>query len=337
MNVLRNTAAFVALGLAATMPAGAGVKTHQVSAGESVSSIAKQYYGSYEPAPLVLQFNSKTSPVIRAGETLRVPYCDVHRVKAGDTWSALSERYVGRPSAYRGIALLNGLAAGQPLQIGQTLVMPVSIPYRLARGDTLRSVAEHYYGEPALAKALQAFNEIEDPRRLTVGQAIDVPLVTLRLQNKTAATRTVERPVPKPSRPVAKKTAPPESKAVPRPVQAAPEPKPTVKEAVPVPVKEPAPKFLSEIEEARQDFYRGEFDRARTHVELLRTLVDAEGTDTDRVELLRLQAFVYVAFDLPEQACDAYRSLVQLSPSMRLNPQLVSPKIRGTLAACQDG
>jgi LysM repeat protein len=267
--------------------------------------------------------------VIRAGEKLQVPYCDVHRVKAGDTWSALSERYVGRPSAYRGIALMNGLAAHQPLQIGQTLIMPVAMPYQLARGDTLRSVAERFYGEPALAAALQAFNEIDDPRRLSVGQAIDVPLVTLRLQKQTAVTRTVEQPVPKPSVPAPKKTAPPEPKpSIAKAVQREPEPPP---------VKKPAPKFHAEIEEARQDFYRGEFDRARDRVESLRRPVDTEGTPAERAELLRLQAFVYVAFDLPEQACDAYRSLVELSPSMRLNPQLVSPKIRSTLAACQDG
>ena len=342
MSVRCNTAAFVALALSVALPTWAGVKTHEVGAGESVSSIAKHYYGSYEPAPLVLQFNGKTTHLIRAGEKLQVPYCDVHRVKAGDTWSALSERYVGRPSAYRGIALMNGLAARQPLQIGQTLIMPVAMPYQLARGDTLRSVAERFYGEPALAAALQAFNEIDDPRRLSVGQAIDVPLVTLRLQKKTAPTRKAEQPAPKPTLPTAEKTAPPASKPAPQPVQQAPEPKPLVPEVVqrepePAPAKKPAPRFHAEIQEARQDFYRGEFERARDRVELLRTPVDTEGTPAERAELLRLQAFVYVAFDLPEQACSAYRSLVELSPSMRLNPQLVSPKIRSTLAACQDG
>jgi len=296
MNVIgRTILATLFVGL--TTAAMAGVKTHAVAGGESVSSIAKQYYGSYESTDLLLRFNEKSEPVIHAGEKLRIPYSEVHRVASGDTWSVLSDRYLGDVAAYRSIALLNDLSPDEPLQIGQTIVMPVALPYRLAPGDTLGGVAKRFYGDTERAEVLEAFNAIDDPRRLSVGQSIRVPLTTLRLASK--------RPAVKPAK------------------KKQPEPQP-----------EPAPRFASEIEAARLAFRHGEFERAREMVEQLKRRVTETGNKDDRSGLLRLQTFVYVAFDLPQQACETYRTLVELEGQGPLNPRIVSPKIRETLGAC---
>jgi LysM repeat protein len=328
VSVSVRSAGLLALAVWLVTPAVSGVKTHEVSSGESVSSIAKRYYGTYDQADILLRFNGKTDNVIHAGEKLQVPFCDVHRVKAGDTWSGMSDRYVGRSSAYRSIARLNGLSPDEPLRIGQFVVMPVAVPYTLVRGDTLETVADRFYGDRKLAAALQDFNRIDDPRRLSVGQTIEVPLTTLRLRKgkKTPPVRTTRREEPTP--PATRPTSPAPAS---RP---APSDPPAEVPPVPEPAPEPTPLFQKEIEQARRAFRMGEFDRARELVDSLREPVDARGTKADRGELLQLRAFVYVAFDLPDQACDAYRSLVKLDPAIYLKPHSVSPKIRATLAKC---
>jgi len=161
--------------------AAAGERVHEVRPGESASSIAKRYYGDYELAPLLLEYNGRTGNLIRVGEKLRVPFCEVHRVGGGDTWSGLADRYLGRASAYRAVAALNGLEPARPLGLGVEIVFPVPLEYRLQRGDTLAGIAEHFYGDVDLGDALRSYNGIEDPRRLSVGQTIEVPLGLRRI------------------------------------------------------------------------------------------------------------------------------------------------------------
>ena len=298
----------LAVCLAAPLPA--GVRTHEVRSGESVSSIAKRYYGNFDRAGLLQEFNDRPDSVIHVGEKLKIPFSEVHRVKSGDSWSKLAERYLDRASAYRSIALLNGLAADSPLQVGQTLLMPVAVPYELKRGETLAALAKRFYGDVDLAAALQSFNGIDDPLRLAVGQEVEIPRTDLRLEKSAAVVRTAQvtpKPVPEP--------------------QEKPEKKPEKK-------PEPPSKYKTEIERAQRAFRQGEFDRARTLVDELAKSVNVDGTRTERGDFLKLRTFVYVAFDLPQQACDSYRSLVKLQPEFSLNPQRVSPKIRGVLADC---
>jgi LysM repeat protein len=260
-----------------------GTTTHTVQPGESASAIAKHYYGTFDPAELLLTYNGKTSNVLRAGETLSVPYSEVHRVQPGDTLSVIAERYLGRSSVYPVVALMNDLGAEHSLSVGQELVIPVAVPYRLGAGDTLSTLADRFYGNARFTAPLQLHNGIEDPRRLSVGQEIEIPLTNLRL---------VAQP------------------AVPRPT------------------------FEGEIRQARLAFERGEYARARELIAALGPRVDAKATKAERIDLLRLQSYLYVAFDLRDAACESYRSLIDLAPSYRMDPDLVSPKIRTTFEEC---
>jgi LysM repeat protein len=45
----------------------------------------------------------------------------------------------------------------------------------IMKGDTLEMIASKYYGSNEFAKIIQAYNNIDDPRRLKVGQEIAVP------------------------------------------------------------------------------------------------------------------------------------------------------------------
>jgi len=304
----------------------AGERAHVVRSGESASAIAERSYGDSRLGTLLLAFNGRRGTTIHAGETLRLPYSDVHRVRSGDSWSALTRRYLGSSTAWQAVAELNGLAPDQPLRVGQELVFPVVLEHRLERGATLAVLAERYYGDATRGRLLQEFNRLEDPRRLAVGATVRVPLTSLRLR-RSDAPAPVPTPAPAPQPPVARAAV-----ATPSPTPVAtPSPTELVVEA-----QQPAPVsyYMTELAAAEGAFRRAEFESALTLLEELREPVSLGGTPAERRELLRLLSFVYVAFDNEEEACAAYGALTRLDGAPTLDPDLVSPKIRALLSAC---
>ncbi len=79
-------ALLLVLGLAVTAigVAEAGEREHTVAPGESASAIAKKYYGNFDLTPLLLAYNGREGTLLQPGETLRIPYCEVHRVQRGE-------------------------------------------------------------------------------------------------------------------------------------------------------------------------------------------------------------------------------------------------------------
>lgn len=312
---------FVVLGLvvSAMGVSEASERKHVVAPGESVSAIAKRYYGNFELTPLLLAYNGRESTVLQPGGTLRIPYCEVHRVQRGDSWSVLSQRYMKGMSNYAVVAELNGMLPERPLQPGDQIVFPVFLEHRLERGETLGALAERYYGQPSFGRLLQESNRLDDPRRLSVGETVRVPLLDFRL---TAAVEKVE---------VARVRAPD-----PEPKKSKPAPIPSPEQELepkPKPPDEPPEQFEREIRSARELFHAGEFEKSRELLESIRKGVAAESPAAERAEYARLLAFVYVAFELPAEACEVYGSIAAPVPT-ELDPDMVSPRIRDTLSGC---
>ncbi len=280
-----------------------GERSHRVRAGDSASSIAKQYYGSFDAADLLLRYNARSDAVIRPGERLRIPYCDTHVVRSGDTWSVLAKRYLGDPDAYPAIAALNGVDPKSALLVGQKLVMPVVLNHPLASGESLSSLSKEFYGTTDLAAVLGEFNDIDDPRRLSVGQTIRVPLMTLKLAPADRPEKTANNAAAT-TRPPAKPPAPPD------------------------------PRFVEEIGEIREAFDRGEYARARGMLDALAGVIDTSPSGDERREFWVLNAFVHVAFGDNAQACLAYGRAGAKKPTGALDPDRVSPKIRRVLENC---
>ena len=235
--------------------------------------------------------------MLRVGETLRIPYCPVHRIVPGDSWSSIAQHHLGRMSAYPAIAELNGLPVEAPLEVGSRVTIPVVLPHRLRRGETLAVLAERYYGNSTLGRVLQEFNGIEDPRRLSVDTRIGIPVVSLTLAAQPADVAS-SKPASKP---------------------------------------EPAARYADRIEAAGTAYLDGDYDRAREMAEALRSPVRAEGNDAEKSELFRLLTFIYVAFDLQTETCDTWKDRVALAPPPRLDPDRVSPKILEALSRCESG
>lgn len=309
--------AWLVAGALSLLPAAAAQLEHVVRPGESASAIAERYYGDYEPAGLLLRFNGIDGSLIRPGQTLRIPYCELHTVRAGDTWSAIAQRYLGRAGDYEAIAALNGLDPRAPLRSGTRIVVPVILSHRLQPGETLAGVGESLYGDASRAELLRSFNRIDDPRRLSVGREIRVPLVSLLLAE----------PAPGPPEPKRER----EKTDLAAPVAPAPAPAEAAAPVGPAPSK----RLAGKLGRARRAFRDGDFAGA---LEALEALTDAMGREADpdlRGEFGTLLASVQVAFDRPREACRAYRAWVDPGTKTEPDPDLVSPKIRAALAQCR--
>jgi LysM repeat protein len=276
-------------------------KTHVVRDGESMTAISKRYYGHFDHAGLLMLHNGKTSARLRVGETLEIPVSVVHRVEPGDTWSGICRASLGRVSVYRAVARLNGRDPSAPLQVGESIVIPASVPYRLRRGDSLSALAERHLGSAELADVIAIFNGIEDPRRLSVGQRLELPIVSLRLAKPPVA----EPPVADPR------------VAEPEPTRDA-----TVERA------------LGQRLDAALTAYRD--GRFRSALEMLEALREetVEASPEHRARLWTQISFAYAAFDRQDDVCDAWRRLSPAEASRALDHRLASPKIERMARRC---
>lgn len=304
-----------------------GERSHAVRSGDSASAIAKRYCGDHAAAAMLLAYNGRDDALLHPGETLRVPHPDEHVVRAGDSWSVLTRRYLGRTDAWRVVAELNGMPPESALRVGERLHFPFVLPYRLGRGESLATVADRFYGDERRGELLREFNRIDDPRRLAVGQRIEVPLLDPRC---LAAAERDEKAL----------KSPPATVSVPRADQQAsttgerPEvQRPTSETIAPRAVEAPS-RFAASLDSVQALWERGEFDEVRERLEGMRSTVEDSGSPEERIRLWRLLGFVYVAFDRPSDACDAVRALHAAGGDARLDADLVSPKIRAAFDDC---
>ena len=317
----------LALVLLAVPAVRAADKVHVVTAGESAPALAKKYYGSSSLSDLLLRYNGKTGKMIHPGERLSIPYCEVYRTRSGDTWSELAKKHLGRATAAPTLAELNGYTTDQPLRVGARIVVPVVLAHTLAQGESLSSLAQRFYGDPAKAGTLQAFSRIEDAKRLAVGTPLEIPLIAfVRAEKTQAAVDDAKKPIA---------AAAPRAAAVPDPpVVVAASPTPGSQAAPPPPAAEALPRFVGPLDAAGRSFAGGDYNRAREILESLREIVAGEGTEADRRNWSRLLAFVYIALDRDADACAVYRAGSPASGPTALDPDLVSPRIRDVLLKC---
>jgi LysM repeat protein len=302
-------------------PVAAEELEHVVRPGESASAIARRYYGGFELTDLLLRFNGVRGSVIRPGETLRIPYCAVHTVRSGETWSGIAQRYLGRPDDYDTIARLNRLDPQAALRIGERVVVPVILDHKLERGETLEQLAVKFYGDPDRADLLRSFNRIDDPRRLSVGREIRIPIASFLQAQLTAPS-----PAPK-SEPTESTQAKLEESAAPAAKQQAEKPEQSESERR-------RDELAGKLRDARRAFDEGQFAGALEQLQSLAPRIERERDQVLHDEFRTLLASVYIAFDRPEEACRVFLTAAGAAPRAELDPDQVSPKIRNALARC---
>jgi len=277
---------------------------HRTQAGDTLGSLAERYYGDAGLADLISRHNG-IGKALKPGVELRLPSASTHQVARGESWSDLAARYWGEAAAGPELARWCGSdGTTAPVQ-GRVLAIPALAKHRIEPGETLVALARRFYRDPEKAADLARLNRIKDPRRLRAGTAVRVPFFgTVRSE-----------------------------RAAPVQAAAAPSPAPTRGDVPSAPQRRGDP-LGADLSGAVNAYLDGNFEDALARLEEQRPRVLASGSPDQRGLLLRYLIFSYVAFDRDDAACEAFSTLRKSGADAALDPELVSPKIRGVLDQC---
>ncbi|RZB36029.1 MAG: hypothetical protein SRB2_02534 [Desulfobacteraceae bacterium Eth-SRB2] len=116
---------------------------HTIKPGESLSMVAKTYYGDYKKFPIIAKFNNMSDATrIEVGQNIKVPEIE-------------------------GVSLLT---RKQEIETGKKYIIHTIKP-----GESLSMVAKTYYGDYKKFQIIAEFNNMFDATQITVGQNIKVP------------------------------------------------------------------------------------------------------------------------------------------------------------------
>lgn len=161
---------------------------HIVRPGETLASIAQTYYGNPKRENVLVAENGLSEQVgssIVEGMHLVVPTVHYYRVKAGDTWRALAERYYGDAARAPVLMKANDAKPGLSPDEGAQLLVPYPVRHVLKASETLLSIAEHYYDNRDDQRLFRS--AYLGKGKLTRGHVLLVPLSDLVLSDEGKA------------------------------------------------------------------------------------------------------------------------------------------------------
>lgn len=119
---------------------------HVVKSGESLSMIAKEYYGDYKKFDVIAKFNNiEDATKVKPGQRIMIP--DV----AGPSVEPAASPMTGPATSY--------------------------VEHTLRKGESISKLAQQYYGDYQQFHIIARFNGMDDATRVKVGQVIKVPKV----------------------------------------------------------------------------------------------------------------------------------------------------------------
>jgi nucleoid-associated protein YgaU len=156
---------------------------YTVVAGDTLRSIAQRFYGDENQWPRIFNANRdqiSNPDVISVGWVLTIPGFRPYAVKAGDTLRSIAQGFYGDENQWPRIFNANRDQIDDPNLIfpGQILRIPTDELYTVVAGDTLRSIAQQFYGDENQWPRIFDENrdQIDDPNVISVGQVLRIPL-----------------------------------------------------------------------------------------------------------------------------------------------------------------
>lgn len=149
------------------------VRTHTVTAGETLSGLALRFYGEAELYPLIATASGVADPgAIAVGQKLIFPDFTRHTTAPGETLSDMASRFYGDANLGPLIGAASGLGVTADVEAGQRLVIPEVRRYPVVAGDTLSALALRFYGDSAFYPLIAAVNGIPNPNAIEVGRVL---------------------------------------------------------------------------------------------------------------------------------------------------------------------
>jgi hypothetical protein len=178
--------------------------THIVKPGETLAQIAVRVYGDAKLEVVLAGANALDSQGGSApvpGMRLEVPAPGYHRVVAGETWGDLALVWLGDVKRADVLARVNNAVAWIPPVDGLEIQIPFVLTFIAGDNDRVDAVALRYLGDANRAWEIDAYNgrkvspQVKDPLALKRSDVVLVPLLSLRLtdEGKAEARRGLER------------------------------------------------------------------------------------------------------------------------------------------------
>jgi len=273
--------------LTAAPPAFAGVKSHTVKRGESLSSISASFYGDKSKFNYVALYNSINNPAnIMPGYRVKLPYSDRVTLRRGESISLLAKRIWGDSRMFPVLGKLNGITRPESVPAGTSLAVPVLLPYRLSQGETLSTVARDLMGDRTAYDLIAIASKIKKPDSVPIGTLIKVPVVLER----------------------AKKLKPTPAKPA---------------KAGPTPSQKANSELAKRIWSAEREFRLGNYQEAKG----ILLKIEHRLVKPKHAEALRILAASHYAYGDTSLALDTLRKAYALDPSYRPRTSMVNPEL----------
>ncbi|MBC7172077.1 MAG: LysM peptidoglycan-binding domain-containing protein [Polyangiaceae bacterium] len=272
--------------------------THVVRPGETLASIAQRYYGDPRRESVLVAENGLAAqggaPIV-VGLRLTVPWVRYHRVRAGETWPQLAERFYGDPRRAFVLQDANHTGTEQSPE-GAELLVPYPVRHVCGQNETLGRVATLYYAsEEEGVRRLRRFNNLR-LSRVTRGQVVLVPLSDLVLSEEGC-----------------------------RVIEAETGASPAAGE-----VRSLQQRIEEQLPTLRAHVLAGRFTEA---VALGNNLIGAgELTGNQLVSISRELGTAYVALDRMDLAIEAFRAALERQPDLHLDSRDTSPTVLEAMA-----
>jgi hypothetical protein len=162
---------------------------HVVQAGETLAQIADRVYGDAKMETVLVGANAldaQGGSAIVAGMRLEIPAPAHFRVLEHETWEKIAIAWLGDAKRADMLARANGGVSWIPPVDGQEIVIPAVIAHIAAEGDSTSGLALRYWGNANRAWELDAYNG-RKPGALHRGDVMLVPLADLTLTERGRA------------------------------------------------------------------------------------------------------------------------------------------------------
>jgi LysM repeat protein len=296
--------------LCATTVASAKVALYTAKNGDSVESVAAEYYGNRSLGPFLMEANGLKDAKLKTGQKVRIPTAFSYRVRKGDTLEALAQKFLDDKRRAPFLAAFSGVGRADKIREGQELIIPFQHVHVAPAPESLQSVARSFYGDSGRARMLADYNFRTAPM-LAKGERLLLPITHIRIRSVRLDPKLKESAAAAPKAPVP--TAP-SNEAQKR-------------------EEELAARVTQQLALVETKYKEGSYQDVPSALDKM--LTEEDPSEAQLAEIFRWKAFAYVALGLDELAVQAFREVLARKPDEKLDEATVSPKIRAAFEKAQ--